>query len=635
MDRNSIAGLVLIGVILFGWFYLTAPTEEELAEQKRVQDSIALANEMAAEKANQAMLEEKLRKDSANVLLDSAQIAQSDSARNAKMKNLHGDLANALSGEEQFLEIENQVLRLKLTNKGGFPVEAELKKYKSYDSTSLLLFDQDSSSFAFDFNYNGRNYSTSDLYFEPNYTATNVSGDSNTLQVAYRAYVGNQSKYIEMLYTIKGNDYLLDYDVNFVGLQDVLSTNNNTLTLNWQLKSLTKEKGLKQERATTSAYWKFKNQDVDYISESSYSVEDEFEEPLHWVSFKQQFFSAVLIADNEFSPVGTSIATASTEGSTRYVEGMNSKLTVPFTNGSANFQWYLGPNKYNLIKNYDLDLEDQINLGWGIFGWVNKFLIIPVFDVFDSFNWNYGLIIIALTILIKGVLFPFTYKTYLSSARQKVLKPEMEALNEKFKDAEPMKKQQATMKLYQEAGVNPMAGCVPQLLQLPILYAMFRFFPAAIELRGQSFLWAEDLSTYDAIFTWSQHIPVLSSVYGNHVSLFTLLMATSTFFYTKYNSSMTMTSGPQAQQMKIIMYMMPVMLLGFFNNYASGLSLYYFAANLFTIIQQLVIKRFFIDEEAIHAKIKQNMENPNKKKSRFQKKMDEMMKQQQNQKKKK
>lgn len=631
MDRNSVVGLVLIGVILFGWFYISAPTEEELAEQQRIQDSISLAQEQIEQKAAQAELQQSQAKvNTEDSLVNTAE----DSTQKAELAALHGDLAETLEGEEKYLEVQSDLLRLKFTNKGGYPVEAELLEYKTYDSTQLLLFDEDSSSFSLNFIYNGRQYNTSDLYFKPFYKNTAVSGDSNTIEISYKAFVGSEDRYIEMLYTLSGNDYLLDYDVRFVGLADVLAENNNALTLDWSLKSITKEKGLKQERATTSAYWKFKGEDVDYISETSYDVEDEFEQPLKWVSFKQQFFSAVLVAENEFSAANTKISTVSTEGSEKYVEGMASQINVPFNDGVAAMKWYFGPNKYNLVKKYDLDFEDQINLGWGIFGWVNRFIVIPVFDILDGFNWNYGIIIITLTILIKGVLFPITYKTYLSSARQKVLKPEMEALNEKFKDAEPMKKQQATMKLYQEAGVNPMAGCVPQLLQMPILYAMFRFFPAAIELRQQSFLWAEDLSTYDAIVTWSQHIPLLSSVYGNHVSLFTLLMATSTFFYTRYNSSMTMSSGPQAQQMKIIMYFMPIMLLGFFNSYASGLSLYYFAANLFTIIQQWVIKRFFIDEEAIHAKIKENMENPKKKKSRFQRKMDQVMKQQRNQKKK-
>ena len=638
MDRKSVIGLLLIGVIFIGWSYFMSPSEEELAEQKRINDSIALVEEKAKAAAEKAIKEDELAaKQTAEN--DSVALAN-DSIREAELKNQYGAMYNAINGSKKYNKIETDYLIANFSNKGGRPVAVELKKFKTYDkymgqedAGSLYLFDEDSSFFSFDFTYQNKHYTTDELYFQLAETPK-VLGDSTF--VNYRAYIGEgKSHYIEMAYIFPKSDYMIDFDVNFVGLDDLMSENGNKLSLDWDIKSPSKEKGMQQERNKTTAYWKEKGGSVDYLSERSYKVEDEFETPLKWVSFKQQFFSTVLIAEDEFSPQGTVVETRSTEGSTKYVKQMVSKITVPFNNGTADMKMFLGPNKYNLIKEYDLDLEDQIDLGWAIFGWVNKLLVIPVFDLLDGLNWSYGIIIIILTIFIKLLLFPITYKTYMSSARQKVLKPEMEALNEKYKDADPMKKQQEVMKLYQQAGVNPLSGCVPALIQMPFLYAMFRFFPASIELRQQSFLWAEDLSTFDAIFTWDTQIPLLSSFYGNHMSLLTLLMSISTFFYTRYNSSMNVAQGPQAQQMKIIMYLMPLMLLGFFNNYASGLSLYYLCANIITILQQLVIKNYIIDEKAIHAKIKANMENPNKKKGRFQQRMDQVMKQQQQQNRKK
>ena len=347
------------------------------------------------------------------------------------------------------------------------------------------------------------------------------------------------------------------------------------------------------------------------------------------MAFKQQFFSAVLISETGFSMDNAQAETIELEDP-RYTKGMATQLTMEFDNGrdpSFPFQFYLGPNHYQTLASLEIGLEDQIDLGWTIFGVVNRWLVIPVFNFLDEYTgFSYGIIILVLTLLIKLLLFPLTWKNYVSSARMKALKPEIDEINERMKDKDAVAKQQATMTLYRQAGVNPMAGCIPMLLQLPILYAMFRFFPASIELRQESFLWAQDLSTYDAIVTWTAQIPIISEWYGNHISLFTVLMAVSTFFYSKYNMDMAGGGGnAQMPQMKMMIYFMPFMLLVMFNDFSAGLSYYYLTANVVSMLQQFVIKRFFINEDAIRAKI-QNNKKKTKKKSSFQKRLEKMAK---------
>jgi len=358
---------------------------------------------------------------------------------------------------------------------------------------------------------------------------------------------------------------------------------------------------------------------------------EEFEASLKWVSLKQQFFNATLIADDYFDKSRSVAEVTTDETSLDYVKTLKTSLTIPVSGSKIeNFgmSLYLGPNKYSILKDHGNELQDIINLGWGIFGWVNQFAVIPVFNFLDSFNLSYGIIILILTILLKVVLSPITYKTYLSGAKMRVLKPEIDEINQKHKD-DAMKKQQAMMTLYRQTGVNPLSGCVPLLIQMPILFAMFRFFPASIELRQESFLWADDLSTYDSIYNFPDGFSI--PFYGDHISLFTLLMAASIMVYTKFNSQMTMSAAadnPMAAQMKIMTYLMPVMMLFFFNNYSSGLSYYYFLANIISIGQTFLIRKVFINEKAIRAKIEENKKRPKaKKKSGFQKRMEDMAKQ--------
>ena len=519
-----------------------------------------------------------------------------------------------------FHTIENDFVKLTLSNKGAAPVMAELKNYVTFDSLPLYLFDKETSEFSFSFWLNqSQEVKSRDLFFEA------VDDEMSSTKAVYRMYGDTRDQFLELVYELPaGESYLVDAHIQSVGMDALLSASEDQFELNWQIQAPFHERSREQEQQKTTVFYKYMDDEADYISESNYEEED-LEASAHWVSFKQQFFSAAIIAEQGFSKDNAEIETIELEDE-NYTKGMAARLTLEFDNErdpTFPFQFYLGPNHYQTLNNLEIGLEGQIDLGWLIFGWVNRWMVIPVFNFLDTYTGlSYGIIILVLTILIKLLLFPLTWKNYVSSARMKALKPEIDEINEKMKDKDAMAKQQATMTLYRQAGVNPMAGCIPMLLQLPILYAMFRFFPASIELRQESFLWAADLSTYDSIFSLPFEIPY----YGAHVSLFTILMAISTFFYSKYNMDMAGGGGSaQLPQMKMMIYFMPVMLLFFFNSYSSGLSYYYLTANVISMVQQFVIKRYFINEDAIRAKIQKNKTKP-KKKSNFQQRLEKMAK---------
>ncbi len=440
----------------------------------------------------------------------------------------------------------------------------------------------------------------------------------------------DKDRYLEFEYIISGDNYMLDMNLNMKGMSDIIMPGYSEITLNWDMVMTGKEKDIIQEQKQTTVYYKYKSDDVDYLSEQTEEDSEELKTSVRWISFKQQFFSSTLIANNSFKKANISIKIDENSLVPKYLETAQSEITIPLSGSDMEqfpMRMYFGPNKYKILSDYNLDLDQQIPLGWGFFllQWLNRYVTIPVFDFLSGFGWNYGIIILVLTILLKIVLFPIAYKTYLSSAKMRVLKPEIDEIGAKFpKKEDSTKKQQATMALYKKAGVNPMAGCLPMLLQMPILFALFRFFPASIELRQQSFLWADDLSSYDAIVSWSQHIPILSEYYGNHISLFTVLMTISTILYTKMNNQM-MSSSQQMPGMKTMMYLMPLMFLGFFNNYASGLSYYYFLANIITFSQMFLMRKF-VNEDALHAKLQENKKKPVKK-SKFQQKLEDMAKQ--------
>ena len=633
MDKNSVIGLLLIGAIFIGFSYFNQPSKEEVAQALKQRKELAAADSLAQVKEQLKATEYAANNAASSPQKDSSQVALLDSTRNLELGFLYGRFANSATGKKEYITIENEKIKATISTKGGYMVNVELKEYKTWDSLPLYLFDEDSSQFALSFNesnsYRVRDeIFTSELFFESQSKSVELIGD-DAGSIVMRLYGANKNQYIEYIYSLQGNAYMLDFKVNFVGMDDLLQDNYNDIRINWDMKTISQERTIDTENAITTVFFKYlDDEEVDYLSETSDDKED-LEKTVHWVSFKQQYFSSVLICEDGFQKDDAQIS-IDPLNSNKYTKSMRANLMLPLVNGVASSEkmtFYFGPNHYQKLSEYNMELEEMINLGWPVIRQVSQWVIIPIFNWLDGFNIGYGIIILILTLVIKLALFPITYKNYKSSAKMKVLKPEIEALNKKHEKDDAMKKQQATMALYKKAGVNPMAGCLPMLLQMPILYAMFRFFPASIELRQEGFLWADDLSSYDSIYDFPGGFEI--PFYGDHISLFTVLMAISMYFYTKSNSSMTsMGSGPQAAQMKIMTNLMPFMMLVFFNNYSAGLSYYYFLANVITIFQQFAIKQWFIDEAAIHAQIQANKLKPAKKKSGFQKRLEEMTKQQ-------
>ncbi len=633
MSKNNIFGLVIIVGLLIGYSIWMTPSNEEMVAAKRKTDSISQIQR--ADSLNTAMAEmvkkavaDSIAKNNPGV----SAVAVSDS--------VSGGFAAIAKTDEKFYTLESDLLKLKISAHGGRIWSVQLKDYQTFDSLPLVLYKGDSSVFGFEFNTEDlRTLNTADLMFVPVLTAgsdsIHVSG-KDSVQFALRVYPGKtdtatSKSYIEYVYTLKGNEYMVGYKVNFVGMKGYIAQNTRDMSLLWNTTLIQQEKSLKTEQTQSTIHYMDIAGEVSYLSETK-NEKERISTAVKWVSFKQQFFSATLIAGDKFESADIETVGYPEENKNRQVKTMRSAYILPFNidgDQTYNLQWYFGPNKYKVLRQYGMNLERQIPLGWSFFlmQWINRFAVIPVFNWLESFNMNYGIIILILTILLKIVLFPIAWKTYISSAKMRILKPEIEEIGAKFpKKDDAMKKQQATMALYKKAGVNPMAGCVPMLLQFPILIALFRFFPASFELRQQSFLWATDLSSYDSIYSWTTQIPLLSTFYGNHISLFTLLMTISTIMYTKMNNDM-MGSTQQMPGMKTMMYLMPIMFLGFFNNYSAGLSYYYMLANLFTFAQMFLIRRF-VNEDKLHARIQEN-KTKTVKKSSFQKRLEEMTKQQQ------
>lgn len=592
-DKNSLIGFVLMAVILivFNTFFfpeipqeqapVKAPTEAIITETQFTETTIATP------------------------ILSNSVISE-------ELKTKYGVFASAAKGTDEFQIIENDKLKITVANKGGRIVSVILKEYQTFDSLALDLFDADSSRFNLQFT-TGHNINTADLYFV-------AEQSSNTLSMKLKA---DDSHYVEYLYTLT-DDYLIDFDIKFIGMESLIPSGINYMNLEWQMKTPQTEKSKTNQDMYTGIQYQYSaDNEGDYLSFTS-TDEDKINARLNWVAFKQQFFSAIFIAKDGFEKPTHLISTKS-EGS-KFIKDLAAKFELPYqhkVDEQLSFQFFFGPNHYKTLKAYDKGFEELVPLGWGIFGWVNQYIIINIFDFLSKYFSSYGIIILLLTLIIKIGLAPFTYKAFLSQAKMKVLKPEIDKINEKLKGKDPMKAQQETMGLYRKAGVNPMGGCLPMLFQFPILIAMFRFFPASIELRQESFLWADDLSSYDSIYELGFNIPF----YGDHISLFTLLMTISTLLYTHMNSSM---ATGQMAQMKWIMYLMPIMFLGFFNNYAAGLSYYYFLANMFTFTQQYFMK-IMINEDEILAQLEANKKKPAKPKSKFQKKLEDMQKKQEQQ----
>ncbi|MFT5904165.1 MAG: YidC/Oxa1 family membrane protein insertase [Flammeovirgaceae bacterium] len=618
MDKNSVIGLVLIAALLVGYSIFSQPSDKQLAAQQRSADSVA-----ALQVEQDAVNEVEAAAIAENTIVDNTMPL--DSASQAEvgvdLKARYGVLAAASIGESQDITIATDLLEITFSNKGGIPVKANLLEYTTYDSMPLILFDEETAKMGYEFTYPSLgSLNTSNFFFTTSDGNNKISGeDSDQITFTLEMEGGRR---IENIYTISGNTYDIGMETRFYDVDGIVTAPK----LVWEMTARHNEKGIDIERNNSTIFYKAEDAGRDYLSETGDDDDIIDDEKLQWVAFKQHFFSAILIANGTFNQ-GVSLESKPFEEEiTDFTQSYKAEFPIDPSASSTVFsaQLYMGPNDYKVLKEYGMELDKVINLGWGIFGWVNKWVVIPIFDWLETTGLSYGINILILTIIIKLVLSPLTFKNYLSSAKMRVIKPEVDEINEKFKDADPMKKQQATMDLYRKTGVNPFSGCIPMVIQMPILYAMFRFFPSSIQLRHEGFLWADDLSAYDSIYTLPFDIPA----YGDHVSLFTILMAVSMFFYTMYNTSqMPQQTQPGMPNMKVIMYIFPFMMLFFFNSFASGLSYYYFLANMFSIGQMLVIKNVFIDEDKIHAKIEENKKKKaNKGKSKFQKKLEDMAK---------
>jgi YidC/Oxa1 family membrane protein insertase len=618
VDKKSLIGLGLIAAILGIWLYMSGPTKEQIARNKRVKDSIALVQQ----KAEMAELAKQMAGKKAADTLKHAPTEVPDSVRTAVLNDTYKDFSVSVKGTRESFVIENELVKATLSNKGGQIEKVELKNYhRPGNPAALALFEGDSVNFSLKIPaYNNRVFSTDSFYFKPvNKTASSI---------VLRLETAQPGSYIEYVYTLKPNDYIVESEIRMVGLQGIVSQTEDQLQLAWSMTYPSQEKHIIKEREAATVYFKQDINDPDYINPLKDEQKEISEADVKWISFKQQFFNASIIADKTFSKGGSFVKLGQRPNSTTVVKAVSAELGIPYTHAPAEsfkYKFYFGPNHYNTLEKYGYDLEKIVPTGWSIFSYINKWLVIPLFNGLGSLNM--GIVILLLTLIVKIVLLPIAYKTYMSGARMRVLKPETDALNAKFeKNADPMKKQQEQMALYRKAGVNPLSGCLPLLLQFPILIALFAFIPAAIELRQQGFLWADDLSTYDSIWTFGD-VPFVSWAYGDHVSLFAALMFVSTIIYTYMNSSMMPQQNTQMPGMKFMMYFMPVIFLAVMNRYAAGLSWYYFLANMFTFLQNWIMKKVISDQK-IRAQLESNMKKPAKK-SGFQARLEEMAKQRQ------
>ena len=621
MDKNTWLGFLLIAAIIIGFSMLNRPSKEELAEQQRIQDSIAVAN-MAAVEAQRVS-------DSLTMLVQdtTTAVVMEQEDMQARFQAAYGTFAIAAQGTEQLVTLENKVLRLTLSTHGGTIQRAELLNYHANGDTihPLSLFRGDESSMAFTLiTANNRILQTSNFYFTPI-----ASEDSK--KVIMRLQTEQEDAYLDFIYTLS-EDYMVDFDIQANNMQTVLAQNTNSMEMAWQQLIPQQEKGRTFEERYSQLQYMLAGGDIEKLSESKDDSEKESAR-VRWIGYKDQFFSTVLIADEAFtSSEFESIVQAKHSG---YIKQYSTHTSVPFDitgKQATGMRFYLGPNHYHTLKAYDddvarderLHLNELVPLGWKIVSWINTILVIPMFDLFTSWGLHIGIVILLMTLVIKLIILPFVFVSYKSSAKMRALKPQIDAINEKYPAEKMQERQAATMQLYQQAGVNPMSGCLPMLFQFPVLMAMFWFLPTAIELRGKSLFWAEDLSTYDAVFQWGFEIPFL----GDHLSLFCLLMTIVNVVYT-YITMQSQATDPNMKFMKYMMYAMPVMFLFIFNDYAAGLSYYYLVSLFFTILQTMIF-RWTLNDKKMLEEIEKNKKNKaGKPKSGFMKRLEEMQREQQ------
>lgn len=611
MDRNSIIGILIIAGIFVVWGILNRPDAEEIERQQRRNDSIDMER-MLEKKKLQEQVEEQISQES----------------------ELPGDHPSITIKKDtvdvKTVSLENEKIKVLFSERGGRPLSVELKNYQTYDSLPLRLFDGDSSKFGFSFFENNRTFNTQDLYFGHGTNQEKYIADTEKQTVTF-SYVPDSSSYIEFRYSLAPGENQLDMEIEFKGMEQISTQRTGIIDLDWMIHSPQQEKGRDNELLYTTLYYRYYNGDVDFFRARSKKGTDKeaLRTQVGWIAYKDQFFSSVIMADNYFVDADVSYENKP-EGS-KYLKRFESTIGLSAEGGFENqvvpLHFYFGPNKYKLLKRKygDKKLQDLVTVGSGIIKWINQAVIINLFDFLNKGISNYGIIILIMTLIIKMGLLPLTFRSYMSTAKMKVLKPQIDEINKKIPKEKAMERQQATMALYKKVGVSPLGGCLPMVLQMPILFAMFRFFPTSIELRQQSFLWAHDLSTYDAIIEWSANIPLISNMLGNHLSLFTLLMTVSTIISMKFNSQANV-SNQQMPGMQTMMYIMPVMFMFILNKYSAGLTYYYFLANMITIGQNYLFKQF-IDEEELLKKL-ESKKAKTKKKSKFQKRMEEMAKKQ-------
>jgi YidC/Oxa1 family membrane protein insertase len=647
MDKNTITGLILIFAIFIGFsIFNGSRMNKSYNEAVEIADSLyekgdlenARAEYINALRFKPNKPETVAKVNEINKMLgftpapvksDSTGINKSEMANPEQAASTsladsgrYGAFGASISGDTGLITLENNKIELKIMPKGGRVFSARLKDYRTFDSLPLILFSGDSTVFGFNF-YTADNKAvqTNDLYFTPLSDNKSFSAVSESQSVKLRLMAG-ENKYIEYNYTLAPDKYMVDFDVTFKSMDGIIASNVSSITLDWRMYIPQQEMGRQNEEYYSTIKYKYYQDDVEGIRlRQSKDIEQrDLPTKLSWVAFQDQFFSSVLISKEYF--MNGTVKSSKTPALEGYIRYYTSEVGVPFNPGQENtigMKLYYGPNHISTLRKEGLELEKLVFLGKNIIGWISRFIIIPVFNWLEKYISSYGIIILILTILIKIVLFPLTFKSYQSTAKMQVLKPMVEEIGKKFpKQEDAMKKQQATMDLYKRAGINPMGGCLPMLLQMPILFAMFRFFPVSIELRQEHFLWATDLSTYDSILTLPFNIPI----YGNHVSLFTLLMTASTLLTMKMTGS---SPGSDQPGMKLMMYMMPVMFMLMLNNFSSGLTYYYFLANILTYLQNIVSKRF-IDGDKVLATLEENKKKPLKK-SKWQQRLEAAAKQ--------
>lgn len=628
-DLNSIIGFTLLFLIMIWYFYQSQPTPEELEAQKKAEtEKIAAENKAKQAETNSTKVATPE---------DYSYASATDSLQRVALQNKLGAFAYAStlpSATDVTTTVETEVLALKFNNKGGHLSEVRLKKFVDHNDKPIYLIKDDNSDFNINFaTLDNRILNTENLFFEPK---VSKSGENTIVSMKLKV---SETKFLEYRYELKPNDYMIDFNIKSQGLDDVINSSQE-INLDWKLKGYSHDQSVSYENRYTRLTYQYEGDKVDKLSQVS--DDEEIVSDVEWLSYRQHFFSSILVPNTPLKSVKITSQdlVKNEEVDTVFTKAYATKFPVALNGGNfdKSFGMYYGPTDSKVLKAYDKNLEESIQFGWGIFGWINKTIFIPLFGFLSSFL-PHGIAIIVMTVLVKMMLSFVQYKQFLSQAKMKILKPELDAIRAKYKDNK-MKVQQETMALQSKAGASPLSGCLPALIQMPIFYALFMFFPKAFGLRQKNFLWADDLSSYDSIFEWDTYIPIISSIYGNHIALFPILAAVAIFFYMKMTTGQqTAMQGPpqegmpdMSKLMKYMIYFSPLLMLIFFNNYASGLSLYYFISNAISIGIMLVIKNYIIDEKKVLAKIEVSKSKP-KKQNRFQKRMAEMMEQAEQQKK--